>query len=322
MVLEIKGLTKSFKGETVLKGIGFSVNGEELVSIIGPSGAGKTTLLKIIAGLEKPDSGTIYKESEAPAILVYQDYVLFPAMNIFENVAFGLRARHLDNRTISLKVMEILKNFGIGDKSRYYPAQLSAGQKQRAAIARAMVLSPDILLLDEPFANLDKNLKLETADFIRQTQKEYKTSVLLATHDQQEAFIISDRIGILIGGRLIQYGSVESVYYRPVSLEAASFLGHVNVIPRRFLPLLIPGKGQETESGEIYARAESFSIEKDLSGPAVVSDLSFAGHYIIYEVLWDGWLCTVYMIGSGIRKGDRVRLSLNAGTANNLAHTD
>jgi putative spermidine/putrescine transport system ATP-binding protein len=308
MVLKIDGLTKSFKGEKVLSGVGFSVASNELVSIIGPSGAGKTTLLKIIAGLEKPDSGMVYKKSEAPAILVFQDYILFPSMSIYDNVAFGLRTRHIDRKIIDLRVRGILKKFGIEDKMLSYPAEISAGQKQRAAIARAIVLNPDILLLDEPFANLDKNLKLETADFIRHTQKEYRTAVLIVTHDQQEAFMISDKIGILIKGRLIQYDTVENVYNRPVSIEAASFLGHVNIIPEKFRAILCAGS--EFKCDEMYARAESFIIEKDAEGPAVVSDLCFAGHFIIYRVLWDDWLCTIYRLEGDIGKGERVRLIL------------
>src|SRR5208283_4812533 len=119
---------------------------------------------------------------------VFQDYLLFPMMNVFDNIAFGLRARRMDKQAVSEKVESILKSFSIESKSGEYPSRLSAGQKQRVAIARAMVLEPEVLLLDEPFANLDKNLKLEMAEFIRVKQKEYETTTLLVTHDQQEAF--------------------------------------------------------------------------------------------------------------------------------------
>jgi putative spermidine/putrescine transport system ATP-binding protein len=310
VVLKIVNLSKSFKGENVLCGVFFSVGNRELVSIIGPSGAGKTTLLKIIAGLENADDGNIYRKNDTPAILVFQDYLLFPSMTVYDNVAFGLNARHIDKKTVDELVRNILSNFGIEDKMRSYPAEISAGQKQRAAIARAMVLNPDILLLDEPFANLDKNLKLETADFIRQKQKEFKTAVLLVTHDQQEAFMISDKIGILIKGRLIQFDKVETVYNRPVSLEAASFLGHVNIIPERFISVLFHDGA--SPGAFTYARAESFLMEKDPDGPAVVSDIIFAGHYIIYRVLWEDWTCTVYSLEAGIRQGERVRLRLRS----------
>ena len=311
MVLKVEGLYKHYNGKSVLKDICFAVDEAQLVSIIGPSGAGKTTLLKIIAGLENPDAGSIEKRNDSPAILVFQDYVLFPTMSIFDNVAFGLRARHENKKGIRIKVQNILGHFGIADKSNSYPAELSAGQKQRVAIARAMVLSPEILLLDEPFANLDKNLKFEMADFIRKTQKEFNITTLLVTHDLQEAFMISDRLGILIGGILCQYDSVNTVYNRPVSLEVADFLGHVNVIPEKFYSVLgideIDLKGQK----EIYARAESFTIEKDDRGPGIVEDLRFAGHYIIYRISIEGWICTVYRIQGGIQAGDRVKLRLN-----------
>ncbi len=302
MVLKIEGITKSYKNLNVLKGIDFSIKKGELVSIIGPSGAGKTTLLKIIAGLENPDSGSVTNLSSSPAILVFQDYLLFPMMNVFENVAFGLRARRMDRMTIAGKVEGILRSFSLENKLKAYPAELSSGQKQRVAIARAMVLDPDILLLDEPFANLDKNLKLEMAEFIRSKQKEYKTTTLLVTHDQQEAFIVSDRIGIMVEGSMIQYDTVENVYTKPVSIEAASFLGHVNIIPEKFKDKLCVKMD--------WARAESFRIEKDADGPAEVRDVTFAGHYIIYRVLWEDWVCTVYRLEGGIEKGEHVRLML------------
>ncbi len=311
MVLKVEGLCKQYNGKSVLKDICFAVDEAQLVSIIGPSGAGKTTLLKIIAGLENPDAGSIEKQNNFSAILVFQDYVLFPTMNVFDNISFGLRARHENKKDIRIKVQEILKHFGIFEKSSSYPAELSAGQKQRVAIARAMVLSPELLLLDEPFANLDKNLKFEMADFIRKTQKEFKITTLLVTHDLQEAFMISDRIGIMIGGVLCQYDSVYEVYNRPVSLEVADFLGHVNIIPEKLHNILGINKSNLKERSEIYARAESFTIEKDDMGPGIVEEVRFAGHFIIYRVSIEDWICTVYRIHGGIRAGDRVKLRLN-----------
>jgi putative spermidine/putrescine transport system ATP-binding protein len=308
MVLKIEEIRKSFKNLNVLNGINFSIEKGELVSIIGPSGAGKTTLLKIIAGLEDPDSGNVILLSAAPAILVFQDYILFPSMNVFENVAFGLKAARQNKKIISQKVRGILSSFSLENKIKAYPSELSAGQKQRVAIARAMVLEPDVLLLDEPFANLDKNLKMEMAEFIRAKQREYKTTTLLVTHDQQEAFMVSDMIGIIIEGRLIQYDTAERVYNNPISIEAASFLGHVNIIPEKFRTLLC--LQQKRDSVKAYARAESFRIEKDEQGPAFVLDVNFAGHFIIYRVLWEDWLCTVYRLEGGIEKGDRVRVIL------------
>ena len=310
MVLKIENLTRIFDGKAAVESVSFEVNETDLVSIIGPSGAGKTTLLKMIAGLEKPDSGTVEKRQESPAILVFQDYILFPMMTVFENVAFGLRARHENKPLIRKKVKEIMGHFGLGDKLLSYPAELSAGQKQRTAIARAMVLNPAILLLDEPFANLDPNLKTETADFIRKTQKEYKMTILLVTHDLQEAFTISDKIGIMIDGRLCQFDSTETVYRKPNSLEVAGFLGHVNIVPERLFGDFGIDESRISKDGRFYARAEFFSIEKDTGGNGTVEDVRFAGHYIIYRVSVEDWICTVYRVHDDIRIGDRVTLNL------------
>lgn len=310
MVLKLEGVTKSYKNLKVLHGIDLTIDEGQLVSIIGPSGAGKTTLLKIIAGLENPDSGSVLNVSGHRPILVFQDYLLFPMMNVFENVAFGLKAARIGKNEISGRVRSILYSFSLLDKIRAYPAELSAGQKQRASIARAMVLEPRLLLLDEPFANLDKNLKLDMAEFIRSKQQEYWTAALLVTHDQQEAFMISDRIGIMIDGRLIQYDTAGNVYGRPVSIEAASFLGHVNIIPENLRQALFPGV--LLDGGKAYARAESFRIEKDPAGKAVVTEVVFTGRFIIYRVRIEDWICTVYRLEGGIEAGDKVRISIIA----------
>ncbi|MGA2142151.1 MAG: ABC transporter ATP-binding protein [Brevinematales bacterium] len=310
MVLKLEGITKSYKNLKVLHGIDLTIDKGQLVSIIGPSGAGKTTLLKIIAGLEKADSGNVINTTGHRAILVFQDYLLFPMMNVYENIAFGLKAARIDKSAISKRVKSILDSFSLLDKIRAYPAELSAGQKQRACIARAMVLEPEMLLLDEPFANLDKNLKLEMAEFIRSKQQEYGTAALLVTHDQQEAFMISDRIGIMIDGRLIQYGTAGNIYGRPVSIEAASFLGHVNIIPEKLRQSMF--QGVLLDGGKAYARAESFRIEKDPAGNAVVMAVVFTGRFIIYRVLIEDWICTVYRLEGGIETGDKVRISIIA----------
>jgi putative spermidine/putrescine transport system ATP-binding protein len=167
--------SSSSRNLKALDGISLEIKKGEIVSFIGPSGSGKTTLLKILAGIEELSEGSIEYHSsvsrEHPAVMVFQDYLLFPHMSIFENTAFGLKSRGFEKSLIREKVFTYLEYFGIPDKADSYPKQLSAGQQQRAAIARAMVIEPALLLLDEPFANLDKNLKVETAGFIRGIQK-------------------------------------------------------------------------------------------------------------------------------------------------------
>ena len=309
MFLTIDSVCKDYQGQRILENVSFGVAQGELVSIIGPSGAGKTTLLKLIAGLERPDSGSIRSQADLlhnPAILVFQDYVLFPTMTVFDNVAFGLKTRKMVRIVIKEKVMAMLDYFGLADKDRQYPNQLSAGQQQRVALARAMVVNPSVLLLDEPFANLDKNLKSSTAEFIRAFQKEYTITIISVTHDLQEAFMMSDRIGILLDGVLCQYDDVQKVYNEPASARVAAFLGHVNTIPRRYFPFFaIPE--QATENGyDISVRAEALVLEKDGNGSGFIEDILFAGQYDICRIRIDDLSVTAYTFNRIFVVNDRV----------------
>jgi putative spermidine/putrescine transport system ATP-binding protein len=231
---DITGLSKAFSGRQIFSGVNFSVQPGELVSIIGPSGVGKTTLLKIIAGLEAADQGMInYSKppsKENPVILVFQDFLLFPTMTVSQNIAFGLLARKTPEEEVTKEVNRFLEYFGIKHRADAYPAKLSGGEKQRVAIARALILRPAILLLDEPFANLDQNLKIGTARFLRDLQKEWDLTIICVTHDLQEAFFMSDKIGLLLDGQLKQFGTPREVYQTPATAEVGEFMGPVNVL--------------------------------------------------------------------------------------------
>ncbi len=234
MSVELSGISKRYGEKTVLDDVSFRIREGEFISLIGPSGVGKTTLLKILANLEHPDTGIIrFSENpgkERPVIMMFQDFALFPHMTITENIGYGLKVRGMKKKERLPKVEEMLEWFGIADKASSYPARLSAGEKQRAAIARSLVVGPMVLLLDEPFANLDKNLKSETAEFIRRTQQSFNITTVMVTHDQDEAFAVSDRIGVLIGGKLRQYDCPGLISAAPADMETARFLGQSNSI--------------------------------------------------------------------------------------------
>ena len=312
MFFELKSVTKCYGRKMIVEEISMQVDRGDIVSIIGPSGVGKTTLLKLIAGLEPLTSGEITFEMEPttkhPVILVFQDFILFPNLTVFENVAFGLRARKLPRKYIEERVVSMLSYFDIGELRDAYPGRLSAGQRQRAAIARAMVVEPSVLLLDEPFAHLDKNLRLGTAEFIRSTQKEFGVTTVSVTHDLQEAFAMSDKIGIMLDGRLVQFDTAEKIYFKPNTFEVAKFLGPVNVIPETHFETLGVRGECEGHRGPVFARAEGITIEKDGKGSGVVVDVCFVGVLILYKVQVQESVFTVYSLSNGISEGDRVRL--------------
>lgn len=308
MFLRAEQITKSFNGSSILHDISFTVDKGSVTSFIGPSGVGKTTLLKMIAGMEPPDSGRfVFGEPpnrEHPVILVFQDYLLFPNLTVFNNVAFGLRARKIEKAEIHSRVMTLLEHFQLAGKSDEYPASLSAGQQQRVALARAMVVNPAILLLDEPFANLDRNLKMRTAEFIRDTQQEFGVTTICVTHDQDEAFLMSDDVGVILNGKLAQLASAREVYAHPASFEVAEFLGPVNSLSEPEAAQL----GIRIREGGYFVRPENLSIRPADNGNGVIRRAIFAGRTNKYEIDWKGTRLTVISGGVDIREGQRVHI--------------
>ncbi len=314
MFLEIVNLNKSYHGREILKNINLRVNRGELVSIVGPSGAGKTTLLKIICGIESPDSGKIVRENifsrQNQPILVFQDYVLFPNMTVYENIAFGLKARKLESSSVKNRVNEIMSFFKISALHGHYPSQISAGEKQRTAIARALVLNPPMILLDEPFANLDKNLKLETAEFIRSTQKEFGITTVSVTHDLKEAFMISDRIGVMINGEIVQYDTPAEIYKSPASLDVAALLGDINIVPASLVKDLCISC-DASDGTKACVRPESVKLEKSENGHGIVVNIAFAGHYSTVSVKYRDIELRSFNTNGSFTEGERVNITID-----------
>ena len=245
-------MVKKFEGKrekvTALKGVSFEINQGELFCLLGPSGCGKTTLLRISAGLESLTSGQIfYGEKDITSIppfrrnigMVFQSFALYPHMNIFENVAYGLRVRKKPEDFIKKKVTEIMELVGLPDVLRRNPSPtaLSGGQQQRIAIARALVYDPEILFLDEPLASLDAKLRRYMRAEIRRIQKATNITTIYVTHDQEEAMAIGDRLAIMNTGLVEQIGSSDQIYHQPENMFVANFIGKMNFFPATILEI-------------------------------------------------------------------------------------
>lgn len=219
--------------------VSLEVEAGEFFGLLGPSGCGKTTTLRMVAGLEAPDAGKIALDgreiTRLPADrrgfgMVFQSYALFPHLNVFENVAFGLRARHVEAREVSRRVTEALSMVSLSGYERRSVDALSGGQQQRVAIARAISIEPELLLFDEPLSNLDVALREETRRELRELVKRLKLTALYVTHDQEEAFALCDRISVMSEGRILQTGTPRRLYEQPEEVRVARFLGRNNLI--------------------------------------------------------------------------------------------
>lgn len=219
--------------------VDLDIQSGEFITLLGPSGCGKTTTLRMIAGFESFSSGDIYFGSEnvrdvAPSkrdcTMVFQSYALFPHLNVFENVAYGLRIKKISDADIRKKVSDTFAIMNLGDYSDRMPNQLSGGQQQRVALARALVMEPSVLLFDEPLSNLDAKLRLTMRDEIRRIQKEVGITAIYVTHDQNEAMSMSDRIVVMNKGKIEQIGTPHEIYQKPASRFVADFIGVANFL--------------------------------------------------------------------------------------------
>ena len=235
----VRGLCKSFGTSSILEGIDFSVDDDEIVVLLGASGSGKTTILRIIAGLEMPNSGCVILHgkdvTDLPARergtgVIFQNYALFPKMDVEQNIAYGLRIRRKSKKERLETVSRLIELVHLQDHRTKYPSQLSGGQQQRVAIARALAYNPEVLLFDEPFGALDAQIRSSLRREIRALLKEIKVPSVFITHDQEEALELGDRIAVLNKGRLEQIGTPFEVYNKPNTAYVATFLGAANII--------------------------------------------------------------------------------------------
>jgi iron(III) transport system ATP-binding protein len=238
-LLSLKNISKRYNTTQAVAEVSLGVERGEFFGLLGPSGCGKTTTLRMIAGLEKPDTGSIAFDAteitnQPPERrgfgMVFQNYALFPHLNVFENVAFGLRARHMPSGEIGDRVTSALGLVQLPGYEKRRVDELSGGQQQRVAIARAIAIEPALLLFDEPLSNLDVALREETRSELRELVTRLGLTAVYVTHDQEEAFALCDRIAVMVGGRILQTDKPRDLYQQPAQVSVARFLGRNNLI--------------------------------------------------------------------------------------------
>ena len=239
VLIHLQGICKSFDGETVLDNIDLDIHDKEFITLLGPSGCGKTTTLRILGGFETPDAGEVFFDGKRINDLppcnrqvntVFQRYALFPHLNVFENIAFGLRVKKMDEPTVRRKVKEMLSLVNLKGFEKRKVDTLSGGQQQRVAIARALVNNPKVLLLDEPLAALDLKLRKDMQNELKNIQQQTGITFVYVTHDQEEALSMSDTVVVMAEGRIQQIGTPVDIYNEPVNAFVADFIGESNIL--------------------------------------------------------------------------------------------
>lgn len=272
--IQFEDVTKSFGKNLVLDHVNLEIGKGELVTLLGPSGCGKSTLLRCLAGLENATAGEIYLDGRNITALepqkrdigmVFQQYSLFPNLTVEQNVAFGLKLQKKSAKEIREKVKEILEVVGLADKQKQYPSRLSGGQQQRAALARAIVTEPKVLLLDEPLSAIDALLRRSLQIEIRRIQKELDITMVFVTHDQEEAMVMSDTIHLLYQGRIEQSAAPTELYRNPATRFAASFIGSYNLFSADEFERL---SGEKAEGENIAFRPETVKMSTERPGLA------------------------------------------------------
>lgn len=311
MKVKIEQLSKIYDNGDGIREINLDIQKNEIVTLLGPSGCGKTTILRCLGGFLKPTEGRILIDGQdvtdlppedRPTGMVFQSYNLWPHMNVYENLAFGLKLRRTKKSVIKEKVKEILELVKLPGMEKKFPTQLSGGQQQRVAIARSLLLEPEVLLLDEPFSALDAKIRIEMRSELMRIQKELNLTIVFVTHDQEEAMSISDRIVVMDKGRISQIGSPDEIYDEPHSQYVASFIGEMNFVSKDDKLIAIRPEDIEVSSGD------------NLEHQGTVFNKMILGHYVSLKIIdsnEDEYVAFVDRVRSkDIEEGDNITFQI------------
>lgn len=306
MYLSLKNISKNYKDKEILKNISFDIKEGELVCILGPSGCGKTTLLNIIGGFVSDFSGDVLLSNEninnippekREIATVFQSYGLFTHKNVIDNVSYGLKLLKIDKNMRGKRARDMLEKVGLAGYEKKKIKELSGGEQQRVAIARSMVLNPKLLLLDEPLSNLDVHLRDVMRKEIKRIQKQFGVTMIIVTHDQEDAFKLADRVIVINEGHIEQIGTPEELYKKPKNNFISSFIGENNIIDE-----------------DLIIRPEEISIKLNSSGEGKVVDVTYLGATVEYLVeTSDGNTLKVLTMSTAERfnNGDKVSIQIN-----------
>ena len=331
--VKLINLTKKFGKVEVLKNINLDIKEGEIISLLGPSGCGKSTTLKIIAGILDLDDGDILFDEKSvknvptgkrDASIVFQDYLLFPHMNVFENIEFGLKMKKINKKDRKEKVKELIDLVKLIGYENKYPSELSGGQQQRVAIARTLAINPKVLLLDEPFSNLDINLRNEMREFVSSLQKKLKITTILVTHDKEEALMMSDKIAVMLNGEIKQFDNPKTLYEKPKTKCVANIFGERNYIKGKiinnkfisdFIELDLSGFEllEDMDSVELMIPQESINlysldIKKGINGKIIKR--KYAGEKTYYHIDINGLVLKSSVKDSSFNEGDIINIDI------------
>ena len=324
-----ENLAKSFGTNQVFADIQFTIEKGEFITLLGPSGCGKSTLLRCIAGLEQLNDGELYinrqnvthqAAQQRGVGMVFQSYALFPNMTVVDNIAFGLKMRKIDSQARSKAVAEVIELVELQGKEQQFPHQLSGGQRQRVVLARALVMKPQILLLDEPLSALDARIRKHLRQQIRQIQRELGLTTIFVTHDQDEAMIMSDRIFLMNKGQIVQSDTAENIYTQPATEFVARFMGHYNLVDSEKANTMLGLNLQGTlaiRPESIYVKEAGRQYGSHISHPvdAVILDHQLLGNIIRYSVNTPAGDMTVDLLNRSSERlfepGTRLELMFN-----------